>query len=113
MTHAEFVAAYEAGRIRVSVNRDAASRFVAGNAMLPFVLLPVLGLGVALALVGYIITGALVFLGAVLLRHTVRRSSGGFIVWRALQDEEFYRQVTAERVLSIDAQKSGSEPDLP
>ena len=26
MTHAEFVAAYEAGRIRVSVNRDAASR---------------------------------------------------------------------------------------
>ena len=46
MTHAEFVAAYEAGRIRVSVNRDAASRFVAGNAMLPFVLLPVHGLGV-------------------------------------------------------------------
>lgn len=102
MTHAEFVAAYEAGRIRVSVNRDAASRFVARHAMLPLVLLPVLGLGVALALVGYIVTGTLIFLGALLLRFIVRRSSGDFIVWRALQNAEFYRQVTAAKVLSIE-----------
>jgi len=102
MTHAEFVAAYEAGRIRVSVNRDAASRFVARRAMLPLVLLPVLGLGVALALVDYIVTGTLIFLGALLLRFIVRRSSGGFIVWRALQNAEFYRQVTAAKVLSIE-----------
>jgi hypothetical protein len=102
MTHAEFVAAYEAGRIRVSVNRDAASRFVARHAMLPLVLLPMLGLGVALALVGYIVTGTLIFLGALLLRFIVRRSSGGFIVWRALQNAEFYRQVTAAKVLSIE-----------
>jgi hypothetical protein len=102
MTHAEFVAAYEAGRIRVSVNRDAASRFVARHAMLPLVLLPVLGLGVALALVDYIVTGTLIFLGALLLRFIVRRSSGGFIVWRALQNAEFYRQVTAAKVLSIE-----------
>ena len=102
MTHAEFVAAYEAGRIRVSVNRDAASRFVARHAMLPLVLLPVLGLGVALALVDYIVTGTLIFLGALLLRFIVRRSSGGFIVWRALQNAEFYRQVTAANVLSIE-----------
>ena len=102
MTHAEFVAAYEAGRIRVSVNRDAASRFVARHAILPLVLLPMLGLGVALALVGYIVTGTLIFLGALLLRFIVRRSSGGFIVWRALQNAEFYRQVTAAKVLSIE-----------
>ena len=102
MTHAEFVAAYEAGRIRVSVNRDAASRFVARHAMLPLVLLPVLGLGVALALVDYIVTGTLIFLGALLLRFIVRRSSGGFIVWRALQNAKFYRQVTAAKVLSIE-----------
>jgi hypothetical protein len=102
MTHAEFVAAYEAGRIRVSVNRDAASCFVARHAMLPLVLLPLLGLGVALALVGYIVIGTLIFLGALLLRFIVRRSSGGFIVWRALQNAEFYRQVTAAKVLSIE-----------
>ena len=102
MTHAEFVAAYQAGRIRVAVDRAAAARFVAGRAMLPLVLLPFLGLGVALALVGYIITGTIVFLGALLLRFIVRRSSDGFLLWRALQDAAFYDQVRAAHVLAIE-----------
>ena len=102
MTHQEFVAAYEAGSIRVQINRDAATRFVTGRAMLPLVLLPILGLGVALALVGYIIAGVAVFLAALGVRFLVRRSSDGFIVWRALRDAEFYRQVTAAEVLRIE-----------
>lgn len=102
MTHEEFVAAYQAGRLRVKVDRDAASRFVSGRALLPLALLPFLGLGVALALVGYIITGTIVFLAALLLRFLVRRSSDGFIVWRALRDPEFYRQATAAQVLSVE-----------
>jgi hypothetical protein len=102
MTHPEFVAAYEAGRIRVRVDRPAAARFVSGRTMLPLVLLPVLGLGVALALVGYLVAGTLVFLGALLLRYLVRRSSDGFLLWRALQDAEFYAQVVAAGVLKVE-----------
>jgi hypothetical protein len=106
VTHEEFVAAYHAGRIRVTIDRDAAARFVSGRAMLPLVLLPVLGLGVALALVGYVITGTIVFLAALLLRFLVRRSSDGFLLWRALQDAEFYRQLIATQVLQIDEKAS-------
>ena len=102
MTHEEFVAAYQCGRIRVTVDRVAAARFVARRAMLPLVLLPVMGLGVALALVGYIMAGTSVFLGALLLRFLVRRSSDGFLVWRALQDADFYSQVRAAQVLAIE-----------
>lgn len=102
MTHEDFVREYQAGRIRVTVDREAASRFVAGRAMLPLVLLPVLGLGVALALVGYIITGVLIFLTAIALRFLVRRSSDGFLLWRALRDAEFYGQVAAAQVLRIE-----------
>ena len=102
MTHEEFVAAYQAGRIRVKVDRGAAARFVAGRAMLPLILLPVLGLGVALAVVGYLFTGVAIFLTALLLRYLVRRSSYGFLVWRALEDAEFYRQVLAAQVLTIE-----------
>lgn len=102
LTHDEFVAAYQAGHIRVKIDRDAAARFVSGRAMLPLVLLPVLGLGVALALIGYFITGAAVFLTALLLRYLVRRSSHGFLLWRALRDAEFYRQVLAAQVLTIE-----------
>ncbi len=102
VTHEEFVAAYRTGRIRVRVDRGAAARFVAGRALLPLVLLPFLGVGVALALVGYIITGTIVFLAALLLRFLVRRSSDGFIVWRALRDARFYQQVLAAQVLRFE-----------
>lgn len=102
MTHQEFVAAYQAGRIRVQVDREAAARFVAGRAMLPLVLLPILGLGVALALVGYVIAGVAVFVAALVVRYVVRRSSDGFLLWRALRDVEFYRQVVAAEVLRVE-----------
>jgi hypothetical protein len=101
MTHEEFVAAYREGRIRVNIDREAAVRFVSGRAMLPLVMLPILGLGVALALVGYVIAGTAVFVAALVLRFLVRRSSDGFLVWRALHDAEFYRQVVAARVLTL------------
>jgi hypothetical protein len=102
MTHQEFIAAYQAGRLRVTINRDAAARFVAGRAMLPLVLLPVMGLGVALALVGDFVTGAAIFIAALLLRFLVKRSSDGFLLWRALRDAEFYQQVRAAGVLAIE-----------
>jgi hypothetical protein len=102
LTHEEFVAAYQARRIRVQIDRDAAARFVSGRAMLPLVLLPVLGLGVALALVGYVVSGIIIFVSALILRFLVRRSSDGFLLWRALRDAEFYRQVLAAQVLRIE-----------
>ena len=108
MTHEEFVAAYHAGRLRLKIDREAAARYVAGRAMLPLVLLPVLGLGVALALVGYIVTGTLVFLAALLVRFLVRRSSDGFLLWRALQDPEFYQQVVAAQVLAFEERSTPS-----
>lgn len=102
MTHREFVDAYEAGRIRVAIDRDAAARFVAGRAILPLVMLPVLGLGVALAIGGYVVAGTIIFLAALLLRFLVRRSSNGFLLWRALRDPDFYREVVAAQVLRIE-----------
>jgi len=105
VTHEEFVAGYQAGRIRAKIDRQAAARFVAGRTMLPLVLLPVLGLGVALALVGYVIAGAVVFVSALALRFLVRRSSDGFLLWRALRDADFYRQVLAAQVLIVTPDK--------
>jgi len=102
VTHEEFVAAYHAGRLRVRIDRDAAARFVSGRAMLPLVMLPILGLGVALALVGYLIAGISVFVLALILRFVVKRGSDGFLLWRALRDAEFYQQVLAAGVLSVE-----------
>jgi hypothetical protein len=102
MKHEDFVAAYHAGAIRVKIDREAAARLVSGRSMLPLVLLPVLGLGVALAIVGHFVVGAALFVGALGLRFLVRRSSGGYLVWRALRDPGFYRQLRDAQVLAIE-----------
>lgn len=99
MTHAEFVDAYRQGRLKVQVDKSAAARMVSARLMLPLVLLPVMGLGVALALVGYFVIGALVFLAAIGLRFAVRRSAPGFVLQRALADEQFYAEAIASRLL--------------
>jgi len=99
MTHAEFVAAYREGRLQAQVDKAAAARMVSARLMLPFALLPVMGLGVALALVGHFIVGALVFLAALALRFAVRRSAPGFVLQRALADERFYAEALASGLL--------------
>lgn len=101
MTHAEFAAAWREGRLRVKVDRKAAARVVSARLMLPLVLLPVMGAGVALALVGRYWIGAAVFLAALLLRLAVRRSSAGFILQRALEDERFYAEAVASGLLKL------------
>ena len=99
MTHAEFVAAVRERRLKVRVDKSAAARMVSARLMLPLVLLPVMGLGVALALLGYFVIGALVFLAALGLRHAVRRSAPGFVLQRALADERFYAEAIASGLL--------------
>lgn len=104
MTHAEFVAAYRAGRLRVQVDRAAAARFVSQRMLLPFFLLPVLGLAVALALTGYLWTGIGLFAAAIGFRSVVRASGRGFVLSRALQDARFYEQALAAGLIqSLDS----------
>ena len=99
MTHAEFAAAYRGGRLQVQVDREGAARQVSARLMLPFVLLPLLGLAVALALVGYFAAGALVFAAALGLRYAVRRTAPGFVLQRALADERFYAESVASGLI--------------
>ena len=101
MTHAEFAAAYREGRLQVRVDPVGAARHVSARLMLPFVLLPLLGIAVALALVGHWISGALVFLAAIGLRFAVRRTAPGFILQRALADEDFYAAAVGAGLLRL------------
>lgn len=99
MTHAEFVVAYREGRLRARVDRAAAARMVSARLMLPFVLLPIFGVGVALALMGQYIAGLLTFAAAFALRFLVRRTAHGFVLQRALEDERFYHDAVAAGLL--------------
>ena len=101
MTHADFVRAYREGTIQVSVDRAGAARLMSARLLLPFVLLPLLGLGVALALTGYLITGIAVFFATLGVRLLVRKSSQGFVLSRSLADPGFYDEMVRQQILLV------------
>lgn len=104
MTHEEFVAAHRAGKLAVQVDPKAAAQLVSRQMMLPLFLLPVFGIAVALALAGYFITGALLFVAALAFRFLVRRSSPGFVLKRALENQDFYFRAVQEGLLRAENQ---------
>ena len=102
MSHAEFVAGYAAGTLRVRVDRERAAKLLSARLLLPFVLLPLLGLAVALALTGRLFAGIALFVLVLAFRYAIRASSQGFVLSRALRDPAFYEQVVVAGVLSVD-----------
>jgi predicted membrane-bound spermidine synthase len=103
MSHEEFVRSFQEGRLQVQVDRAAAARLMSGRLLLPLVLLPLLGLGVALALAGYLFTGIAVFVAALGLRFLVHASSRGFVLNRSLQDAAFYEEMLRRGILILGA----------
>ncbi|MBI2296701.1 MAG: hypothetical protein HYU76_11890 [Betaproteobacteria bacterium] len=101
MTHAEFVAAHARGEIKVQIDPQGAARFLSARLLLPFVMMPVLGTGVALALVGWIWTGLAVIAAAIIATRLIKRSAPHFILTQALQDERIYTDVTQMNVLRV------------
>jgi hypothetical protein len=101
VTHAQFIEAYRSGSIRVNVDRAAAARFVSARLLLPLVMLPVLGIGVALALTSWLWTGLAIIGIATLAPVLVKRSAPHFIITQALQDSRFYDDAAAAGLFEI------------
>lgn len=101
MTHAEFTAAYARGEIKVEVDPQGAARFLSARLMLPFVQMPVLGVGVALALIGWIFTGLGTIALGIIVPRLVKRSAPHFVLTEALQDSSVYEKVTKSGLMRI------------
>ena len=101
MGHADFVAAYREGRIRVEIEPRGAAKFMSARLLLPLVMLPVMGLGVALALVGWLATGLSLLAAGILIPLLIKRSASRFLLTQALEDERFYDEVTAAGILRV------------
>ena len=101
MTHAEFVAAYARGEIRVEMDRQAAVRILSARLLLPFVMMPVVGAGIALALIGWIYIGlAVIALGFVVPR-LIKHAAPGFLLQNALGDPQLYEELVRSKILRV------------
>ena len=105
MTHAQFIAAYNRGEIKVEVDPAAAARFVSAHLLLPFVAMPVAGAGVALALIGWIFTGLALIAVAFIVPRIIKRSAPRFVFQQAMRDPRVYDDATGAGVLRVTALK--------
>ncbi|MFM1826814.1 MAG: hypothetical protein RLY67_195 [Pseudomonadota bacterium] len=101
MKHSQFVAAYKAGHLEAYVPPERAADFLAARMWLPLIRLPILGSGVALALIGWYITGLLVFLLGMFLPRMIKKNAVAILMYQALQDEESYQDFLAAGVLQL------------
>jgi hypothetical protein len=104
MTHEAFLSAYRSGALRVTIDRAQAARFLSARLLLPFVMLPVLGVGVAFALVGWVWTGLGVIAVGTIAPVVIKRSAPHFVLTHALQDPKFYEDAAASGLLRFEQQ---------
>jgi hypothetical protein len=99
MTHAEFVAAYQRGEIKVEFDPRGAARFLSARLLLPFVMMPILGIGVAIALVGWFFTGLTIIALGIVVPQLIKRSAPHFLLQQVLHDPVVYDELTKAGVM--------------
>jgi len=100
-THGEFVTAYRSGTLEINIDPKGAARFLSARLLLPLFMMPVLGIGVALALTGWIWTGLLVIALGIIVPRLIKRGAPHFLLQQALTDEDFYRDVLRAEIMQI------------
>ena len=101
MTYTEFLSAYRDGRITVELDRTRAGTFLSARLLLPVLILPLLGAGVALALLGWLWTGLLVIALGMVVPRLIKRSAPHFLLTQMLSDEKLYADVQRAGILRV------------
>jgi hypothetical protein len=103
MSHADFVRALNDGSVRVHLPPRPAAEFLSRRLLLPFFMMPLLGAGVGLALIGWLFTGLAVFLIGFAVPRLVKRRAPVILLQQAVQDEGVYRDLLDAQVLQIES----------
>ena len=101
MTYTDFLSAYRHGRITVELDRTRAGTFLSARLLLPVLILPLLGAGVALALLGWLWTGLLVIALGMVVPRLIKRSAPHFLLTQMLSDEKLYADVQRAGILRV------------
>jgi hypothetical protein len=99
--YAEFRAGLPAGRFRVVVNPKLARRFVSQRLLLMVVLMPVIGVGIALVLTGRTWLGAFLVFAGVALNRLLMWQAPKILLHMATRDAAVYDTVTQQGVMEV------------
>ena len=101
VSHDDFQAGMAAGRVRVIINPKLARRFVSQRLLLLVFLLPLIGIGIALALSGQLwLGGGMVALG-VIINRVLMHQAGKITLHLALREAKAYEAATQNGVMEV------------
>jgi hypothetical protein len=101
VAHEEFRAGLPAGRFRVVVNPKLARRYVSQRLLLLVVVMPVIGGGIALALLGAIWAGGAVVAAGIALNRIVMWQAPRILLHLALRDPKVYAFATEHALMEV------------
>lgn len=101
IAHEDFRAGLPAGRFRVVIDPKQARRYLARRLMLMVFVLPVIGVGLALALVGMTWPGALLVFAGVALNRATMWQAPKLVLNLAARDPSVYAYVTQNGIMEV------------
>ncbi|MET0962943.1 MAG: hypothetical protein ABWY05_09015 [Noviherbaspirillum sp.] len=101
LSHEEFRQGLPLGRYRVIVNPTLAPKYVQHRLWIKMLILPVLGLGVALGISGYIWPGLALVLVGVVTPRLIRKKAPELLLHLALRDKDIYREAIDYEILEV------------
>jgi hypothetical protein len=101
LSHRDFVNAFHDGAITVTFEPKGAARFISARLLLPLFMMPVLGIGVALALTGWIWTGLSVIALGIIVPRLIKRGAPRFLMQQMMDDAELYRDVMQAGIMQV------------
>jgi hypothetical protein len=101
VAHEEFRAGLPAGRFRVVVDPKLARRYVSQRLLLLVIVMPVIGVGIALALLGAVWGGAAVVAGGIALNRVVMWQAPKILLHLALRDPKVYAFATGNGLMEV------------
>ena len=97
----EFRAGLPSGRFRIVVDPKLARRYVSQRLMLVVLMMPLIGIGIALALVGARWTGALMVAAGVVFHRVVMWQAPQILLHMAARDPKVYAHVTQNGLMEV------------
>lgn len=101
LSHREFVNAFHDGAITITFQPKDTARFISARLLLPLFMMPVLGIGVALALTGWIWTGLFVIALGIIVPRLIKRGAPRFLMQQMMEDEGLYREVLHAGIMHV------------
>jgi exosome complex RNA-binding protein Rrp4 len=107
VSHEDFRTGLPVGRFRVIVNPTLAPKYVQHRLWLKMLLLPVLGIGIALGISGYLWVGLPMVLVGVMAPRMIRKRAPELLLHLATRDRDIYREAIEYEILEVRARVQG------